>query len=199
MIQATVERFGRIDVLVNNAGIIHAKASIENIAEEDFDRTLAVNLRGAFLGIKHAAPEIRKTGGSIVNTASVGALVPRRWTSVCSATKAALISLTKSAALDLSPDVRVNAVCPLAADTPFLAASAGGPDRLEAYRTAIAADAARNTPLGRLAVPEDVAAAITFLASDDARFITGVALPVDGGRSSGDTGGRVGLPDATEG
>lgn len=188
MVAAAADTFGGLDVLVNNAGIIHAKDSIESLAEDDFDRIVDVNLRGAFLGIKHAVPVLRRSRHAVIlNTASVGALIPRRHTSIYSATKAAVISLTRSAALDLAPQIRVNALCPLASPTPFLAGGAGGGGATyDAYVERMRSDAQRTVPLGRLVRPEEVAAAFTFLASDEAAFITGVALPIDGGRSAGD-------------
>lgn len=195
LMTTAVSAFGGLDIMVNNAGIIHAKGPIEEIDLETFDRIMAVNLRGVFLGIKHSVPHLRRSEhGVILNTASVGALRPRRQTSVYSASKLAVISLTQSAALELAPRIRVNAVCPVAADTPFLAGSAGGSgDILDRYRAQMAADAVNSVPMGRLATPEDVAAVYTFLASDDAAFLTGLAIPVDGGRSAGDATGAVGI------
>lgn len=194
MVAAATSTFGRLDVLVNNAGIIHAKAPLENIDDAAFDRVVDVNLRGVFHGFRHGVPALRASGGGVIlNTASVGALLPRRNTALYSATKAGIVSLTRSAAMDLAPDIRVNAVCPLASDTPFLAGSvAGGAMDVSEYVDRMREDAQRSVPLGRLATPDDVAAAFAFLASDDASFITGVALPVDGGRTAGDTVGRVG-------
>lgn len=196
MVAATTAAFGRLDVLVNNAGIIHAKAPLEEIDDATFDRVVDVNLRGVVHGFRHGVPALRASGGGVVlNTASVGALLPRRHTALYSATKAGILSLTRTAAMDLAPEIRVNAVCPLAAATPFLAGSAGDRAALPEYVARIRQDAERSVPLGRLATPDDVAAAFAFLASDDAAFITGVALPVDGGRTAGDTTGRVGVPE----
>jgi 3-oxoacyl-[acyl-carrier protein] reductase len=195
LMAATVSAFGRLDVLVNNAGIIHAKAPLEEIDDETFDRVVDVNLRGVMHGFRHGVPAMRASGGGVIlNTASVGALLPRRNTALYSATKAGILSLTRTAAMDLAPDIRVNAVCPLAADTPFLAGSVGTGGAVGEYVARIRQDAERSVPLGRLATPADIAAAFAFLASDDASFITGVALPVDGGRTAGDTVGRVGVP-----
>lgn len=195
MVAQAVSAFGGLDIMVNNAGIIHAKTPIEEIDVDMFDRVVAVNVRGTFLGIKHAAAHLRRSGrGVILNTASVGALRPRKQTSVYSATKSAIISLTQSAALELAPEIRVNAVCPLAADTPFLAGGAGGTGEvLDRYRAQIAADAVNSVPMARLATPEDVAGVFAFLASDDAAFLTGLAIPIDGGRTAGDSTGTVGI------
>lgn len=200
MIDTATSAFGGLDILVNNAGIIHAKGSIETLEETDFDRIVNVNLRGPYLGIKHAVPALRRSSHAVIlNTASVGALVPRLHTSIYSATKAGIISLTRSAALDLAPDIRVNAVCPLASATPFLAGGAGGGGATyDAYVARMQENAERDVPMGRLVRPEEVAAAFVFLASDDAAFITGVALPIDGGRSAGDTVGRVGVNTADQ-
>jgi 3-oxoacyl-[acyl-carrier protein] reductase len=190
VVAATMSAFGRLDVLVNNAGIIHAKTPLEEIDDETFDRVVDVNLRGVVNGFRHGVPALRASGGGVIlNTASVGALLPRRNTALYSATKAGILSLTRTAAMDLAPDIRVNAVCPLAADTPFLAGSVGSGGTVAQYVDRIRQDAERSVPLGRLATPTDVAAAFAFLASDDASFITGVALAVDGGRTAGDTAG----------
>lgn len=198
MVEAATQTFGGLDILVNNAGIIHAKGSIETLSESDFDRIVNVNLRGPFLGIKHAVPALRCSRNAVIlNTASVGALVPRMFTAIYSATKSGILTLTKSAALDLAPTIRVNAVCPLASPTPFLAGGAGGGGAVyDAYVARMEEDAHHNVPMGRLVRPDEVAAAFTFLASDEAGFITGIALPIDGGRSAGDTAGRVGVSAA---
>jgi 3-oxoacyl-[acyl-carrier protein] reductase len=199
-IALAVEEFGGLDIMVNNAGVIHAKMSVETIPDEEFDRIVDINLRGTFLGIKHATPALRKRGGGVIlNTASIGAIMPRMFTAAYSATKAGIITLTRSAAIDLAPQIRVNAVCPAASPTQFLKGSAGGGGAVyEAYVASMQSNAHQSIPLGRLAEPNDVAAAFAFLASDDAAFITGIALPVDGGRSAGDTAGRVGVAETTE-
>jgi len=198
-VDVAVEEFGGLDIMVNNAGVIHAKMSVETIPEEEFDRIVSINLRGTFLGIKYATPALRRSGGGVIlNTASVGAIMPRMHTAAYSATKAAIITLTRSAAMDLAPQIRVNAVCPAASPTQFLVGSAGGDGAVyDAYVASMAVNAQQSIPLGRLAEPADVAAAFAFLASDDAAFITGIALTVDGGRSAGDSTGRVGVAETT--
>lgn len=195
------DEFGGLDVMVNNAGVIHAKMSIEDIPEAEFDRMVNINLRGTFLGIKHATPALRRRGrGVILNTASIGAVLPRMYTSAYSATKSGIIMLTRSASMDLAPEIRVNAVCPAASPTQFLQGSAGGSGAAyDAYVANMQANAHQSIPLGRLADPDDVGAAMVFLASDDAAFITGIALPIDGGRSAGDYVGRVGVTEAVDG
>lgn len=193
MVDAAVQAFGGLDILVNNAGLIHAKYSVEDVPLEEFDRVVNVNLRGPFLGIKYAVPALRESAHAVIlNTASVGALVPRALTSIYSATKAAIMMLTRSAAIDLGPQIRVNAVCPLTSPTGLLApgaASLGLP--YDDFVARLENDARQSVPLGRLLRPDEVAAALTFLASDEAAFITGVSLPIDGGRSAGDPSGKA--------
>jgi len=183
MVGVAVERFGGLDVLVNNAGYSHRMMPMEQLPEEEFDRQLAVNVKGVFLGCKHAIPVLRRRGrGVIVNTASIGGKRPRPNVTVYNATKGAVITLTRGLASELAASkIRVNAVNPVAADTGFMK-TALGPDGLpEALRAQLAA----GVPMGRLAEPRDIAAAVLFLASDDAEFLTGVCLDVDGGRSIG--------------
>jgi NAD(P)-dependent dehydrogenase (short-subunit alcohol dehydrogenase family) len=173
MVEAAMGRWGRLDILVANAGIGGLGAA-DQISLDDWNRVLGVNLTGVFLCIKYAVPAMRKSGGgSIVNTASVMGLVGTRGALPYTAAKGAVVNLTRSAALDHAGDgIRVNAVCP---------------GHLEKPTTQAAAKPSRNEellpeyPLGRLARPEDVANAIVFLASDEAAFITGSTLVVDGG------------------
>ncbi len=193
VVDAAVQAFGGLDIMVNNAGLIHGKYSVEDLPEEEFDRIVNVNLRGPFLGIKYAVPALRKSSHAVIlNTASVGALVPRALTSMYSATKAAIMMLTRSAAIDLGPHIRVNAVCPLTSPTGLLAAGAASVGATyDDFVVRLENDAKHAVPLGRLVRPDEVAAALTFLASDEAAFITGVSLPIDGGRSAGDPSGKV--------
>ena len=176
------ERFGRLDVLVNNAGVIYRDRTAESLTEAEWDETFDVNVKGAFLMSRAAMPALRETRGNIVNVASYVALVGFPGAGAYAASKAALVNLTRSMALDHAHEgVRVNAVCPGSVDTDMIhAAWDARPDPDEARR----AWAAKH-PLGRIATADEVAAAILFLASDDARFITGVALPVDGGITAG--------------
>jgi NAD(P)-dependent dehydrogenase (short-subunit alcohol dehydrogenase family) len=177
-VSATLRRFGRLDVLVNNAGVIYRNRTIDRLTEGEWDETFDVNVKGAFLMSRAALPALRAAHGTIVNVASYVALVGFAGAAAYAASKAALVNLTRSLALDHAGEgIRVNAVCPGSVDTDMIHAAWNAlPDPVAAAR----AWAAKH-PLGRIATVEDVAAAILFLASDDARFITGVALPVDGG------------------
>ena len=178
MIATAVERFGRLDILVNNAGAPQAPTPITDIDERDFDRLMAVNAKAIALAAKHAVPILRRQGGgAILNTVSVAAIRPRPHLAAYNASKGAALVLSKSLAIELAPDrIRVNAVCPGPGDTPMLATFVGGES--EAHRAAFL----QSIPLGRLCAPGDVAGAMVFLASDEASFITGAVIEVDGGR-----------------
>jgi 3-oxoacyl-[acyl-carrier protein] reductase len=191
MVALAESAFGGLDVLVNNAGLSHPSGPIEDMAEEDYDRCVDVGLKGVWLGCRHGVPALRRRGGGVIlNTSSVSALTPRAQASVYCATKAAVVTLTKSLALELAPDIRVNCVCPVLSPTRFVLSVMGlGEDRLEEVQATARAAFTADVPLGRLCEPEDVAAAFAYLASDEAAFITGVALPVDGGRSAGQGSG----------
>lgn len=178
-VDTTVREFGRIDVLHNNAGVAQESTPIEDVTEAEWDAIQAVNLKGPFLGIRHAVPHMRDQGGGVIlNTASISGIRPRDGLSAYSTSKGGLITLTRQAAAELAADdIRVNAICPVAADTPMLAEFTDGLDH------ELVADAVTETiPLGRLSQPTDVANAATFLASDQAAMITGIALKIDGGR-----------------
>jgi NAD(P)-dependent dehydrogenase (short-subunit alcohol dehydrogenase family) len=178
VVTATLERFGRLDVLVNNAGVIYRDRTIDRLTEADWDETFDVNVKGAFLMTRAALPALRAARGTVVNVASYTGLVGFAGAAAYAASKAALVNLTRSLALDHAPDgIRVNCVCPGSVDTDMIhAAWAAFPDPADARRAWEA-----KHPLGRIATADEVAAAILFLASDDAGFVTGVALPVDGG------------------
>ncbi|CAM3098687.1 SDR family oxidoreductase [Paenibacillus lupini] len=181
LMERTRQMFGRLDVLFNNAAVIHLKP-IEEISESDFDRLLAVNLKGVYFMIKHAIPLLRLSKGSIVNMASLGGLVGQRNNPIYAASKGGLIALTKSLALDFAPDgVRVNCVCPAGVSTPLLEAWT----REQADPAAAAKSLSDMHPLGRPATSEEVAQSVLYLASEQAAFVTGVALPVEGGASLG--------------
>lgn len=173
-VDASLDTFGRIDVLVNDAGIVLMAGAIDT-SIEDWDRILNVNLRGMFLCCKHAIPHmIRQGGGSIVNVASIGSLVAIMAHAAYNASKAGVVGLSRQMALDYGPsNVRVNCVCPTSTDTPLIRKAGAG-------RRALAA-LAQQHPLRRITQPEDIAHAALFLASEEARCITGVALPVDCG------------------
>ena len=178
VVEETVRLRGRLDVLVNCAGVIFRNRTVEQTTEEEWDTTFNVNVRGAFLMSKFALPHLRERKGSIVNVASYVGLVGFAKSSAYAASKAALVNLTRSMALDHAREsVRVNAVCPGSVDTEMIHdAWRKFGDVEEAQR--VWAD---KHPIGRIARTEEVAQAILFLACEEASFITGVALPVDGG------------------
>ena len=175
----TEKTFGGIDVLVNNAGLTHRPAPLEEIPEDAYDLVLGVNLKGTYLCSKHAIAALRRSGnGAIVNLSSVAAIAHRPGNTVYTAAKAAVAALTRNLALELAPTVRVNAIMPVAADTPFFVAAFG--ERMpEGAKQAMRA----GIPMACLCEPADVADAVAFLASGDASFITGISLTLDGGRS----------------
>jgi NAD(P)-dependent dehydrogenase (short-subunit alcohol dehydrogenase family) len=179
MIEQTTNRFGRLDILVNVAGV-DLQATLDETTESDWDRIMAINLKSVFLLSKYAVPELARRGGAIVNVASAAALSPVAGRPAYNASKAAVVGLTKSLALDLAPrKIRVNCICPGAVDTPLLRQSIeGAPDPAAALAAVIG-----RYPLGRIGTATEIARAVVFLASDDASFVTGVALPVDGGRT----------------
>ena len=176
-----VDALQRIDVLVSNAGI-HFARGIDEYTDDDIDRIVSVNLKGALYVVRAALPHLRATRGSIVSVSSMTGLVGQDRGAVYVATKGALISLTKALALELAADgVRVNCVCPAGVDTPLMREWAATlPDADDALR----GQAAMHL-MNRMATPEEIAAAIVFLASSEAAFITGVALPIEGGATLG--------------
>ncbi|MEZ5557605.1 MAG: SDR family oxidoreductase [Pseudomonadales bacterium] len=173
--------YGGVDVLVNNAGYSHRGRLLWKIAVEDFDGVFAVNVRGVFLGCKHVIPMmIEQGGGVIVNIASIGAKAPRPGMTPYNATKGAVLTLTRGLALEVAPhNIRVNAVNPVAADTAFMHGATGRAEMSDEARAQLVS----TIPRGRLAEPRDIAATVAFLASDDAEFLTGTSIDVDGGRS----------------
>ncbi len=177
-VRAVVDADGRIDAYVNNAGITHRNQPMLDVTEDWFDRIFAVNVKALFLSALELIPVFRaQGGGAVVNIASTAGIRPRPGLTVYNASKAAAILFSKSMAVEYAPDnIRVNAVCPVAGETPLLAEFMGG-DTPE-----LRAKFAGTVPLGRLSQPRDIANAVAFLASDEASFITGVALEVDGGR-----------------
>jgi NAD(P)-dependent dehydrogenase (short-subunit alcohol dehydrogenase family) len=175
MVGATVARFGGLDVLVNSAGVGGAARHLHLMDEAQFDRTLAINLRGVFLGMKHAIPPMMERGGAIVNIASVGGMRSMPMSCDYGASKAGVISLTRSAAREYaSHRIRVNAVCPGWTDTPKV----GEVLRREGepFREVIL----NSVPLHRMGTPEEVAQVVLFLAAD-ATFATGSTFVTDGG------------------
>jgi NAD(P)-dependent dehydrogenase (short-subunit alcohol dehydrogenase family) len=181
LMDKTLQAFGQLDVLFNNAAVILPKP-LEEIDEQSFDHVLAVNVKGVYLTIKHAIPLLRQSKGSIVNMASLNGLVGQRQNPIYAASKGAVIAMTKSLALDFAADgVRVNCVCPAGVMTPLLEEwTRQQSDPAEAVQALNAMH-----PLGRPATSEEVAQSVLYLASQQAAFITGVALPVEGGASLG--------------
>ncbi|MEM7079657.1 MAG: SDR family oxidoreductase [Pseudomonadota bacterium] len=178
LVQATVEAFGKIDVFCANAGIPHRAGPAIEMETAEFDRMFAINTRSVFLAAKHAVPHMRD-GSSIVATSSIGAKRTRPGLAAYYAAKGAVLTLTKALAVELAPKTRVNAVCPVSAPTGFDLNAVGVAELPEAANAAVIA----GIPMGRRAEPRDVADATFFLASDEARFLTGVCLDVDGGRA----------------
>lgn len=178
LVEAVLGRWGHLDVLVNNAGI-YLQADAVATTESAWSRLMAVNLTGAFLCIKHAVPAMmRGKGGAIVNVASEAGLVGIRNQVAYNVSKGGLISLTKSCAVDFaSLGIRVNCVCPGTTDTPLVKAAVGRAADPGAARRALE----QVRPANRLGTPEEIAAAILYLASDSAGYATGAVLCVDGG------------------
>ena len=178
MTQATVKQFGRLDVLINNAGI-WSTGTVEDTAEADWDRVIDVNLKGVFLCSKCALPYLKKTKGVIVNIASSDGLVGEPECVAYCASKGGVVLLTKAMALDHAKEgIRVNCVCPGDIMTPMLEQdlTQSGIARQEYLKRE-----AESHPIGRIGEPEEVAKAVLFLASHDSSFVTGTALSVDGG------------------
>ena len=178
LVATAVDSFGRVDVMVNNAGTTHRNRPMTEVDEATFDRIFAVNVKAIYLSTLEIVPLFRRQGGGVIlNTASTAGLRPRPGLAWYNASKGAAITLTKSMAVELAPDrIRVNCLCPVAGETPMLAAFMGGdtPELRARFKASV--------PLGRFSLPEDVANAALYLCSDEANFITGVAFEVDGGR-----------------
>jgi len=178
MAETALSRFGRIDVMVNNAGCTHRNGDMLGVDEETFDRIYAVNMKAIYFAALAVVPAMEEQGGgSIITTASTAGLRPRPGLTWYNASKGWAITATKSMAVELAPkNIRVNCLCPVAGETGMLAQFMGDdtPEKRELFRSSI--------PLGRLSTPLDIANAALWLASDEAEFITGVALEVDGGR-----------------
>lgn len=176
--RAAKAQWGRIDVLVNNAGITHLPMAMEEVEEAEFDRVLAVNAKSVYLTAREIVPQMKAAGrGAILNIASTASLSPRPNLSWYNASKGWMITATKSMAVELAPvGVRVNALCPVAGETPLLSSFMGEdtPEMRGKFLSTI--------PLGRFSQPEDMGEAAAFLCSEAASMITGVALEVDGGR-----------------
>ncbi len=183
-VRACVEAFGTPDIVVNNAGTTHKNQPMLETDEATFDRVFAVNVKSIYHMTQAVLPLMRarsdgRRGGSIINIGSTAGIRPRPGLSWYNASKGAVNLLSKSMAAELGPDnIRVNAVCPVMGATGLIEQFLGTADTPEARARIVA-----GIPLGRMSTPEDVAQATLYLASDAARFITGVELPVDGGRT----------------
>lgn len=178
MAQQTLDNFQKIDILVNNAGMPQRNGSMFDVDGETFDKIFEVNVKSIFLTTKGIIPHMLENGGNVVNIASTAALSPRPGLTWYNASKGAVVTMSKSMAIELAPQqVRVNSLCPVFAHTPMAVEFMGGVDTQEIRDKFVA-----SIPLGRENTPRDLAHAALWLASDDASFITGVALEVDGGR-----------------
>ncbi len=176
--KTAIAAFGRVDIVVNNAGVTHRNKPLMEVEEAEFDRVFAVNVKSIYLTAQAFVPHmLEKGGGVFVNVGSTAALRPRPGLTVYNASKGAAHVMTKSMAVELAPaGIRVCAIAPVAGETPLLAMFMGEdtPEKRAAFKATV--------PLGRFSTPADVGAAALYLASDDAAFLTGVVLEVDGGR-----------------
>jgi 3-oxoacyl-[acyl-carrier protein] reductase len=175
-----VEAFGRLDIVVNNAGWTFRNKPMLEVTEEEFDRVFAINVKSIYLMTNAVVPVMRRQGGGrIINIGSTAGVRPRPGLTWYNATKGAVNLLSKSMAVELAPDgIRVNCVAPVIGATALLESFMGMPDTPENRAKFLA-----TIPLGRMSEPADIANACVFLASDEAEFLTGVILPVDGGRT----------------
>lgn len=180
-VRETAKHFGRLNVLVNNAGVLHA-STIEGIAEEDWDRLMTINLKGPFLMCRAALPEFRKAGGgAIINVGSVLGLVAMKDRAAYCASKGGVTLLTKAMALDHAHEnVRSNCICPSIVETELVQGLFAASEEGKALRKARIGQ----IPIGRMGRPEDVAELAVFLASDESSWLTGAAIPLDGGLSA---------------
>jgi 3-oxoacyl-[acyl-carrier protein] reductase len=178
MVGAAMAAFDRIDIMVNNAGYTHRNGDMLAVPEETFDLITAVNMKAIYHAALAVVPIMERQGGGVIlTTASTAGLRPRPGLTWYNASKGWAITATKSMAVELAPKkIRVNCLCPVAGETPMLEMFLGEdtPERRALFRASV--------PLGRLSTPDDIANAALYLVSDEAEFITGVALEVDGGR-----------------
>ncbi len=186
LVDSAVETYGGLHILWNHAGI-PGPGTLESTEEAEFDRAMAVNIKGGFFGVKFAVPHLKEAGGgSILFTASISALRASPWSPSYSLFKGGLIPLTMSLAVYLGPhNIRVNCICPAGIDTPMLRVfiDRSGNLKGESLERAVK-DLSQKSPFGRLATGEDIARVALFLASDDASYLTGISIPVDGGKTA---------------
>jgi len=175
LMKRAVEHFGRIDILFNNAGIGNSEVRSVDLAEEEWDQVIDINLKSVFLGIKYAMPELKKSGnGVIINTASLLGLKGRKYVSAYNASKGGVVLLTQNAALEYGKyNIRVNAIAPGIIDTNIIKEWKNDERKWPIL--------SRANALGRIGSPDEIASAALFLASDEASFVTGATLSVDGG------------------
>jgi 3-oxoacyl-[acyl-carrier protein] reductase len=178
-VTATTDAFGGLDILVNNAGVAHQRGPLAEVSEEEFDRVLAVNIKSIYLFARVVVPLfVKRGGGVIVNIGSTAGIRPRPGLTWYNASKGAVNLMSRSMALELAPDrIRVCALAPTIGETALLPTFMGGDSEelREKFR--------KSVPLGRLSTPQDVANAALFFASDEAAFLTGTVLEIDGGRT----------------
>jgi NAD(P)-dependent dehydrogenase (short-subunit alcohol dehydrogenase family) len=181
MISTTIKTFGKLDILVNNAGY-HLSKNVEETSEEEWEFIINTNLRSTFLCSKYALPHLRKTRGNIINISSMVGIVGQPNAGAYSATKGGQIAMSKGMAIDFAPDgIRVNVICPGWIQTPLVEDWFSQQNDPEASRKYIFGQ----HPLGRIGTIEECGKAALFLASDDAAFVTGITLPIDGGVTLG--------------
>ena len=179
LVDAALEACGRLDIVVNNAGTTHRNRPLLEVGEEEFDRIFAVNVKSLFLTARHAVPHFRRAGGGcFVTIASTAGVRPRPGLTWYNGSKGAAIVTSRSMAAELGPDnIRVNVINPVIGETGLLEMFMGVPDTPENRKKFVA-----TIPMGRMSRPLDIANAAVFLASDEAAFVTGACLEVDGGR-----------------
>jgi NAD(P)-dependent dehydrogenase (short-subunit alcohol dehydrogenase family) len=178
-LEATISRWGKIDVVVNNAGTTYRNKPSLEVTEAEFDKVFLVNVKSIYLSVDVVLPQMieQGTGGSFIQISSTAALRPRPGLTWYNATKGAVSTASKSLAVEYGPrNVRFNCICPVAGDTPLLGMFMGAdtPEKRAQFKATV--------PLGRLSTPADIANSTAFLASDEAQFLTGLDLEVDGGR-----------------
>jgi len=176
VVKSTLDAHGRLDILYNNAGVLGGYVFTADLSEAEFDRIVSINLKGVFLGMKHVIPVMLEQGGGvIINTASTAGLIGLPGQPAYCASKAAVIQLTRAASLEYADqNIRINCICPGGIETPLARLPEG-----------VRPPFRQPQPMRRMGEPEDIARAALYLASDDSSYVTGIALTVDGGWSTG--------------